>query len=97
MLFKRQLARIQDELYLPLPNELIEAAGITEGMALEITLNAQGHIEIGKPGTAGAAAGQECELCHSKNAHYKCINCGRHACSNCFWELASLCRACAKK
>ncbi len=36
----------------------------------------------------------KCEICEVRDAKYKCIECGKLACSACFWTMLGICKEC---
>lgn len=77
-----------------IPPEILAETGLVDQDTLEVFVNEKGNIEL-RPKKADTGA-TKCMVCNKLTARYKCINCGRMACSNCFWEMGGLCRKCAK-
>lgn len=38
-----------------------------------------------------------CEICCIRDAKYKCIECGKIACSSCFWTMLGICKECVSE
>ncbi len=36
----------------------------------------------------------KCQICEAREAKYRCIRCGKIACSTCFWTMLGICKEC---
>ena len=77
-----------------IPIEILAATKLADQDPLIVFVNEKGNIELEPEEKKEGAA--KCMVCNKLAAKHKCINCGRLACSNCFWELGGLCRKCVK-
>jgi hypothetical protein len=92
--FKTRVSRKGDITRVRVPNEILAQVTLADKEIIQIFVNDKGNIELET--SKKAADTVMCMICNSVSAKRKCINCGRLACANCFWELGGLCRKCAK-
>jgi antitoxin component of MazEF toxin-antitoxin module len=92
--YQTRVTRKGDNTRVKIPNDILAQVTLADKELLQIFLNERGNIEIEIKKRDPSAI--MCMVCNNLPAKRKCINCGRMACSNCFWELGGLCRKCTK-
>jgi hypothetical protein len=92
--YQTRVTRKGDNTRVKIPNDILAKVTLADKELLQIFLNERGNIEIEIKKRDPSAI--MCMICNNVPAKRKCINCGRMACSNCFWELGGLCRKCTK-
>ncbi len=93
--FESKIVRLGDLLRIAIPPELLNSVELDDQTHVTIFVNNQGNLEIEVQGTDGPKS--NCSICGHHKASRKCLNCGRHVCTSCFWVFGSLCKKCAKK
>ncbi len=92
--FKTRVSRAGNITRIKIPTEILAQVTLVDKELIEIYINEKGNIELETSKKATDTV--MCMICNNTPAKRKCINCGRLACANCFWELGGLCRKCAK-
>ena len=93
--FESRIIRLGEFLRIAIPPEIIAGTDLVDQTPVAIFINERGNIEIEVSKSEGSS--DMCSLCGHYAASKKCINCGRHVCSKCFWAFGSLCKKCAKR
>jgi hypothetical protein len=93
--FESRIIRLGEFLRIAIPPEIIAETDLADQTPVAIFINERGNIEIEVSESEGGS--DMCSLCGHYAASKKCINCGRHVCSKCFWAFGSLCKKCAKR
>ncbi|UCH89309.1 MAG: hypothetical protein JSV49_01285 [Thermoplasmata archaeon] len=77
--------------FIKLPKKFVKEIEASKSTELFGKLTSSGHLEIKRP----MYDTDLCQVCYDlPHRGNKCINCGKLTCSNCYWELASLCHDC---
>ena len=93
--FESRIVRLGEYLRVAIPPEISSEVDLVDQTPVIIFINDQGNIEIEFQGEGKSST--KCAICNHFEASKKCINCGRHVCSKCFWAFGSLCKKCAKR
>ena len=93
--FESKIIRLGEFLRIAIPPEISEETELADQTPVSVFVNDAGNIEIEVQSSTEVSS--MCSICGHYAAKKKCINCGRHVCSKCFWEFGSLCKKCAKR
>ena len=93
--FESKIIRLGEYLRIAIPPEITNETDLVDQTPVDIYINEKGNIEIEIQSTGTAST--MCAVCNHYEASRKCINCGRHVCTKCFWMFGSLCKKCAKR
>ena len=94
--FESRIIRLGEYLRIAIPPEISSETDLVDQTPADVFVNEKGNIEI-EVQSASSDDASMCSLCGHYRATKKCINCGRHVCSKCFWMFGSLCKKCAKR
>jgi hypothetical protein len=93
--FESKIIRLGEYLRIAIPPEISTETDLVDQTPVDIFINENGNIEIEVQNTDSSTT--MCAICNHYEGSKKCINCGRHVCSKCFWMFGSLCKKCAKR
>ena len=90
---KAEVIKLDDGLAIPLPLSFCEGTTLEAGSEVQIRYTKRGSFELQVIKHGGRMI--QCQICEKRTGKYSCRQCGRIACSNCFWEWGGLCNKCA--
>jgi len=93
--FESKIVRLGEFLRVAIPPDLLNTIDLSDQTPVAIFVNEHGNIEIEVENQETPKS--RCSICGHHDAAKKCINCGRHVCTGCFWVFGSLCKKCAKR